>query len=85
MDQTQHSLLNLAAQEDYSKKTTKNSEKSAVASKLKGKVPLFRNDKDHIALLTAIYTKKKKAILIFCASKAGCSSLATKLSFQLPQ
>ena len=43
------------------------------------KKPLIASDRDQIGLLTSVYLRKKKAVLIFCPSKNQCEEVAKRL------
>lgn len=51
---------------------------------LNSQVPLFPDDRDFLATVTCAYVRKKKAVLVFCPTRDGCSSTALKLSQLLP-
>ena len=54
-----------------------------------GREPLLAGDPDFLATITLPYVRKKKAVLVFCPTKAGCEStarfLAKKLPLQFPE
>jgi hypothetical protein len=47
-------------------------------------VPLFPNDKDHVAAITFAYLRKRKAVLIFVPTKAGCQKVAQQIANLMP-
>ena len=49
-------------------------------------VPLIPADRDYLGLLSAVYARKKKAVLIFCPTKNLCEEVAKRLCVnQLPR
>ena len=42
-------------------------------------------DRDYVGLLTAVYARKKKAVLIFCPSKNQCEEVAKRLCNWIPK
>ena len=49
-----------------------------------GREPLLAGDPDFLATITLPYVRKKKAVLVFCPTKAGCETTAKFLAKALP-